>query len=254
MTAEARRSSARRTAVVLCAVATLAATAAFGPVLIVRLVGGGYYSVHSASMEPTLWPGDRVLAWPLGDALPARGAVIFLRHPGYSGVDTVRRLIAFGGESVQVSGGVVVINGEPARMERLPDRVFPFRAYGSPPQFPRCVNSVSVEAGGDCVQEQWREILPDGTTQVVMNLAGTVGEARSTGDPSVDDTPEYRVPEGSVFLLADNRDNAVDSRFPEFGMVPVGSLRDRAWLIHASFEGSWVSARLRWDRFFKEVH
>jgi signal peptidase I len=42
------------------------------------------------------------------------------------------------------------------------------------------------------------------------------------------DMPEVTVPEGTVFLLGDNRQNSGDSREPEVGFVPKGDLIGKA--------------------------
>jgi signal peptidase I len=74
-----------------------------------------------------------------------------------------------------------------------------------------------------------------------------------------DDTPIYLVPEGHYFLMGDNRDDSLDSRFPQeengVGMLPEDHLIGRALITFFSTDGSaewikpwtWFSAA-RWDR------
>jgi len=75
-----------------------------------------------------------------------------------------------------------------------------------------------------------------------------------------DDTPPILVPEGTMFLMGDNRDNSMDSRFPAIanegiGLVPQDNLVGRATVMMWSTDGSaswikpwtWLTAA-RWNR------
>jgi len=74
-------------------------------------LAGGAYSVPSASMEPTLLPGDHLLAVRYFGGAPARGHVVVFESP--SGTSLVKRVIGMPGDSVQIDHGHVLINGEP---------------------------------------------------------------------------------------------------------------------------------------------
>jgi signal peptidase I len=225
---------------------------AFGSLVAIILIGGKHYTIPSSSMTPTLINGDWMLALPISDALPARGTVVVFRHPRRRGVDYVKRVIAFAGETVQVRQGVVYIDDVAAKMERIEDRVVPMLLDGTPPSMPRCKNAPVAE-GGDCIQEQWRETLPDGTTQIVLNISGEIGIAPERAYASADDTPVFIVPEDHVFVLGDHRDNAVDSRFADTRMIPVENLRHSAWIMYASIDRTTVPRRFRWERIFRRI-
>ncbi len=67
------------------------------------------YSVTSSSMAPTLLPGDHVLVTPYLTATPGlRDIVVF---EGGSDTTIVKRVIGLSGDSVQIIGGKVLING-----------------------------------------------------------------------------------------------------------------------------------------------
>ena len=68
--------------------------------------------VPSASMAPTLSQGDHLVSTTLGVEGNAndRGALITLRRPG-SGILTLKRIAAVGGDLVEIRDGVLYVNG-----------------------------------------------------------------------------------------------------------------------------------------------
>jgi signal peptidase I len=54
--------------------------------------------------------------------------------------------------------------------------------------------------------------------------------------------------------MGDNRDNSIDSRFPQVGMVPFENLIGRAEVIALSADGPfWQFWNWRGSRFFKSI-
>ena len=80
------------------------------------------FIIPSESMYPTLQISDRImvnkLSYHLGD--PGRGDVIVFKYPLDPSRDFVKRLIAVGGETVEVRDSVLFINDEPVPEEYLP--------------------------------------------------------------------------------------------------------------------------------------
>ena len=78
----------------------------------------------------------------------------------------------------------------------------------------------------------YRETLPGGRTYTVLDQAAT----------GADDFGPVKVPSNHVFLMGDNRDDSLDSRYPAaeggIAMVPVENLIGRAAFTFWSTDGS----------------
>ena len=178
---------------------------------------------------------------------PQRGDVVVFRHP-VNGQDYIKRLVGLPGETVQVIGGVLHINGQPVQLEN--DGIFEevMTAQGPQRLRPRCENG-PVGEGGACLKSRQIETLPEGRSHAILNIARQ----------SSDDTPLYTVPAGHYFFMGDNRDNSTDSRVPQqaggVGFVPYENLIGRADRIMFSSAGSSMLAFWTWrsDRYFKGI-
>ena len=71
------------------------------------------FQIPSESMEPTIDPGDRILVNRLAYSYGSieRGDVIVFKAPTDPDVDFVKRVIALGGDTIEVKNGQVFING-----------------------------------------------------------------------------------------------------------------------------------------------
>lgn len=78
------------------------------------------YSIPSASMAPTLQPGDHILVTPplLGGTIE-RGDVVVFRNPEAGPGFFVKRVVAVGGDYVEIRGGTLRLNGRPVGEESL---------------------------------------------------------------------------------------------------------------------------------------
>jgi len=168
-------------------------------------------------------------------------------------VDYVKRVIGLPGDRIQVRGGILHINGQALPTVRDGDFVEPKVLRGSPPSAPRCINE-PVPIGGACAKEHWLETLPGGKVHSVLNLNGIIGDTSGPLYSGADNTSEFTVPEGKLFFMGDNRDNSIDSRFPQVGMVPFENLIGRAEVIALSADGPfWQFWNWRGSRFFKSI-
>ena len=64
---------------------------------------------------------------------------------------------------------------------------------------------------------------------------------------------DIKVPAGSFFVLGDNRDNSMDSRY--WGFVPRENIIGKAFLIHFSWNNKFKNVKdiLRTGRFFNTI-
>jgi signal peptidase I len=211
------------------------------------------FSIPSGSMLPTLYIGDYLVVakWPYGYSrysfpfgfpsfggrlfvhLPDRGDVVVFRHPSEDS-DLIKRVIGLPGDIVEVQGGSVVLNGHPVSREELPPYSMPISGNSPckvvPPAAP------FVAAIGDrpyCMYPAYRETLPGGISYTVLDQVD--------GGPA-DNFGPIKVPAGHVFLMGDNRDDSLDSRFGPaeggIGMVPIENLIGRATVTFWSTDGS----------------
>jgi signal peptidase I len=226
------------------------------------------FNIPSESMLPRLENGDYLLAakWPYGYSKyslpfsvplipgrifagqPNRGDVVIFKAPPGNDIDYIKRVIGLPGDTVQMIGGQLVLNGKPVPKVKIADFELPITPNTRciAPQF----EATSADGAAVCHYPRYRETLPGGKSYEVLDLFAT----------PQDDAPPVIVPEGSVFLMGDNRDNSMDSRFPAvegggIGIVPQANLVGRASIMMFSTNGganwflpwTWFTAA-RWSR------
>jgi signal peptidase I len=230
------------------------------------------FSIPSGSMLPSLVIGDHlfVAKWPYGYSryampfglggfdgrflgrLPARGDIVVFRYPGPEEEDYVKRVIGLPGDTVEVRRGIVILNGAPLPRQRIADFVMPVTANSPCRAVAREGARRLDDADGTsiCAWPRYRETLPGGRSYEVLDQTET-----SPGDNAA----PVVVPEGHVFVMGDNRDDSLDSRFlvedGGVGLLPVENLLGRALIVFWSTDGSaewarpwtWFGAA-RWGR------
>ena len=200
------------------------------------------YSKHSCPWSLCPFTG-RIMA-----SEPDRGDVIVFIHPE-DGVVYIKRLIGLPGDQIQVTDGIVSINGKEAKQTPMADFEEVLALQGPMGSRPRCANG-NVAFDAICKKQRASEELPGGVTHNVLNIGNGPG----------DNTLVYNVPAGHYFFMGDNRDNSQDSRFPRqsggVGFVPFDNLVGRADRIMFSSAGSSILAFWTWrsDRYFKAVN
>ena len=178
---------------------------------------------------------------------PDRGDVVVFKHP-VSGTEFIKRVVGVPGDKIQVTNGVLSINGE--FMVQTPAGVFEelMKQQGPLRSQPRCENA-PVGFGAICTKTRFTETFPDGRTHNVLNI----------GNQNTDNTGIFTVPEGKFFAMGDNRDNSTDSRVKQaaggVGFVPMENIIGRANRVMFSSAGRSLLFFWTWrsDRFFKEI-
>lgn len=222
------------------------------------------YVIPSSSMKDTLLVGDYVFVTKFSygyskysfffqafnafsgrifGADPERGDVVVFRKPSQPDIDYIKRVVGLPGDRVQMIGGVLHINGEPVKMEKIsPFEEEESDCQNTPGEVPR-----------------YRETLPGGVVHDILDCEP---------QGKLDDTQEFVVPAGHFFMMGDNRDNSQDSRAPYGGVdyVPAENLIGKAQFIIISavcYDEQRCKARIwevwkwpwaiRYERFFKPV-
>lgn len=234
------------------------------------------FSIPSGSMLPTMMIGDYLFVskWPYGfssasfpfefppfkgrilGSLPDHGDVVVFEGP--EGQDVVKRVMALPGDTIVVSGGRVILNGRMLVRERLAD----YQLTITPNSPCRVVQPAvpMTRPGPDgrptCIYPHYRETAPGGASYDVLDQVDT---------SFADNFGPVRIPEGHIFVMGDNRDDSLDSRYPTIaggmGFVPIDRVVGRAELAFWSTDGSaswinplsWFSA-LRVERLGTDYH
>ncbi len=153
----------------------------------------------SEGMAPTLNTGECAIMHHFREEpkTVARGDVVGFKWEPNRPL-TIFRIVAVAGDSLRMDGGAVILNGEPLSQEFLgkEELIVPSRET-----LMRCEGP--VKPGEICKRSRFKESLPSGRSYEIYDIANTSG----------DNTGEFSIPEGYVFVLGDHRDNALDSRF-----------------------------------------
>ncbi|KAA3623686.1 MAG: signal peptidase I [Proteobacteria bacterium] len=195
---------------------------AFFPVILLVFVLRSFvvepFRIPSGSMYPTLNIGDFILVnkFHYGVRLPVinnkiidvdepeRGEVMVFRYPHDPDVNFIKRVVGVPGDLIRYENKRIYVNGEMVDLQ------------------PNGTYLLPQDDGRRTETDLFQESLGD-STHFILNDPSR----RSRG-------MEVRVPEGSYFMMGDNRDHSNDSRF--WGFVPEENIVGRAFFIWFSWD------------------
>jgi signal peptidase I len=179
------------------------------------------YVMSAGSMENTLLIGDHVLVdtatWSLGRA-PRRGDVVVIRYPVDRNQIFTKRVAGIPGDHLRIQNKQLYRNGSPVAEPYAIHKTGYTDSFRD--NFPSTPNIHLAATGDDMLQSH----VQDG---------------------------ELVVPEGKYFVLGDNRDNSLDSRY--WGFITRGDIMGSPFLIYGSVEEgkSPTVLHTRWGRLLK---
>jgi signal peptidase I len=228
--------------------------------MVVRSVAFEPFNIPSGSMIPTLLIGDYLFvskysygysrySLPFGLPLipgriffrsPERGDVVVFKLPTDNSTDYIKRLVGLPGDKIAVRNGILQINGQPVKREKIADQ-----------QYPKGSRLLPVQ--------EYVETLPNGRQHLIYEMSDSQDLDNWPICPDRSRSCEFTVPAGQFFAMGDNRDDSQDSRV--IGPVPAENLVGRAEFIFFSTNGSarlweiwnWPFA-IRYDRLFTAIH
>jgi len=221
-------------------------TAGLFPVILVVFVLRSFlfepFKIPSGSMIPTLWVGDLILVnkFHYGVRLPVintqvtagepvrRGDVMVFRYPPKPSLDYIKRVVGVPGDEVAYLNKQLTINDQPVPKASLPD---------------------FFEEDSLSYIKQFQETFPVGASPSEMTNTKAVRLLNNAERPAfiagTEDFPfknqcSYsvegvvcKVPPGHFFMMGDNRDNSLDSRY--WGFVPEANIVGKAILVWMNF-------------------
>ena len=254
------------------------------------------FNIPSGSMIPTLHIGDHIFvekwaygysrysfpfgSWKLWNGRfwatePEIGDVIVFRNPINESQDYVKRLIGKPGDTIQMIGGRLHINGvqvprenpRPYIVATLPKSLKRVGFYtdkmsikgnkiwvdNKPADFNYTIEykddtfcKMYEYACGVFEATEYTETLPNGVKHSIIEMSD---------NERFDDTMAFTVPENHYFFMGDNRDNSGDSR-ADIGYVPRDNVLGKVWFIWYSHNyyspmlavWDWGN-KMRWNRF-----
>ena len=220
-------------------------------ILIMRCFILGSYIIPTGSMFPTFEIGDCNFTWkwwygwsrysvPFGykydyfsgrimESMPKAGDIAIFRGRFDPEQNYVKRVIGLPGDMITMKDSVVHVNGVPCPLELVGDATF------------------TDDKGSEYKGVEYTETLPNGVQHTIFKITPLEGNEGQAGP--------YLVPEGHLFMMGDNRDMSLDSRFlgSTVGYVKNDRLMGKVFMTYFSFNRRkpliMMPFNIHWGRF-----
>lgn len=227
------------------------------------------FKIPSPSMVPTLLVGDYIFVkrfayglrvpftkfWLLEFSEPHRGDVVVFTYPEDESLDFIKRVVGVPGDKIAMRAGELYLNGKAVEHKDF--------TVASADHEDNCQAILSDETNS-VVPDNLKPVPYLRDARYAMQKVEYLEDAPAhfiQHTVQSDDNPadfEITVPERSYFVMGDNRDHSMDSRF--WGFVPRENLKGRALFIWLSFNDEKVKCRgglkglnMRWHRFGRGI-
>jgi signal peptidase I len=220
-------------------------TAGLFPVIFVVFVLRSFlfepFKIPSGSMIPTLLIGDLILVnkYHYGLRLPVsnaklteghavqRGDVVVFHYPPNPNLDYIKRVVGVPGDEVAYVNKKLTINGQPISKDAQPD----FFEPDTLSYLPQFEEKLPVNGAADANEMRTHRLLNDTTRPAFV--AGVSDFPFKDQCQYTPDGVTCKVPAGHYFMMGDNRDNSLDSRY--WGFVPDANIVGKAFFVWMNF-------------------
>lgn len=210
----------------------------------------GVCRVPGSSMENAILAGDHLLVHKT-ESNVARNDIIIFNHPNGNGVQLIKRCVGLPGDTVMLRDGLVYINGEILTTPLTVKTTFTAYSLDFPDQKLGWTTDnygpVIVPAKGITVS------LDSDKFKLYRNIIQLEGHETFRHDSEIyidgKSVSAYTFDMDSYFVLGDNRENSIDSRY--WGFVARKLIVGKAVLVYFSKDAE--SKRIRWNRIGKIV-
>lgn len=200
------------------------------------------FKIPSGSMIPTLLVGDLILVnkFHYGIRLPVintkltrgepvrRGDVVVFRYPPNPNVDYIKRVVGVPGDTIAYLNKQLTINGQLVRQSQLPD-FFNEDTLSYSKHFEEQMPTGSHSKDMTPLRAHRLLIHP----QAPAFMSGVVNFPGKELCHYSAEGLTCQIPERHFFVMGDNRDNSLDSRY--WGFVPEQNLVGKAFFVWMNF-------------------